>query len=201
MGILTYPTLIRLSAWLAETESSNATTYLDAATASLDFIFPRAYKIQINADFVRNYTCEPDQTVVRLRVGSRGGGVLSELGALIESISILHSITGSQVMAERCVLLEVFWRAFLTDLGYFRLQQTIQSTFNGLSSKTERPLEPQQGSSNTTAEVRITDPGGMYLLKGLAEASRRSQAVLSPDLQKTMTIILGVQVRDILFGG
>ncbi|KAJ8089196.1 hypothetical protein PM082_014444 [Marasmius tenuissimus] len=155
-------------------------TYFQTATLSLEFVLREAHKDEqtlglpapIGKAQLEGQGCDRISLL-------KGDSVTARVGATLETMSILHSISGSE------------------DLGA-KLQQTIVTTLDSLGNGSlYLGFSPggvlfNRNSTSMLGPLVITDDGDMYLLRGLAEAYRRGQEILPVDLRNNMKLVLAV---------
>ncbi|KAJ8089142.1 hypothetical protein PM082_014390 [Marasmius tenuissimus] len=174
LGVYESSLFLLLSASLAEVQPLNA-TYLNAATQSLEFVFQQA----VGTDFMvppngnQRLLPTPNCPQAELSPGSGTSG----LGAMVEAISIMHSMTGNHDMGVR------LQQAIRLILDALENEHLIDPTFGVLLNKEVHWDDPQDPGSGSD--------GDMYLLRGLAEARRRGEGVLPAELLNNMTRLLG----------
>ncbi|KAK1230321.1 hypothetical protein PQX77_006589 [Marasmius sp. AFHP31] len=169
-----------LSALLAQAEPSN-TTYVQAATLSLDFLLREGPTLQREAD---------KQGLPLSQLTGEGCDrvsiVQNELGAfgfyvIIEAMSIIYSISGSDDMGKK-------------------IQESINTLFtSGLITKSSSPGGVLLNKNQTWLDgpYSFRYDGDVYLLRALAEVYRREEGILPTDIREDIKRLLGVQVGNI----
>ncbi|KAK1217213.1 hypothetical protein PQX77_020138 [Marasmius sp. AFHP31] len=184
-----------LSARLAETEPSNP-TYIQVAMLSLDFALREValFNYSTKSTYGRSSLLGPEGCQnISINSGNPGASLV---GATIEAMSVMYSVTGD------------------TDVGE-RLQHTIASTLHQLGDP-EGPRAQNFGSNGVFLNRDYADAladqndgkflelGDMYLLRGLAESYRRGSGALSASLRDEIKVVLGIHynaIRDLATAG
>ncbi|KAJ8089204.1 hypothetical protein PM082_014452 [Marasmius tenuissimus] len=173
-----------LSVLLAQADPSNG-TYARAATLSLDFALREAAA----NDYSSRLPSLPFETLVGQGckplfflhgIGTTG------LGTTIEAMSIMHSIISG------------------SEYNLPKIQDVITSTLNGLDLDASGVLTNFQTTVLSAGLNQTLDAGDINLVRGLAEAYRRSKGGFSAGIRDNVKTFLGVHynaIRDLATSG
>ncbi|KAJ8089139.1 hypothetical protein PM082_014387 [Marasmius tenuissimus] len=172
-----------LSALLAEAEPSD-TRYAHAASSSFDFLsrvagmsfytLSSTHGLPPDLELLGGSGPECGERKITVLLPERW----SMYGVMIEAMSIMHTVTGSN------------------DLG-MRLQKTINLTLNAIGDE----LGPGSNGvlfNGNSSQDDGQNSGDMHYLRGLAEAYKRDEGTLPAELREKMKIVLGVHYNAIL---